>query len=227
MTYPPALVVLEGIDGSGTTTQARRLCDWIQRVRGESTHLTFEPSDGPVGKLIRRVLRGQDTLNDSALALAFAADRCDHIAREILPMLQSETWVVSDRYLYSSLAYQSITKPLSWVRNVNRFVHPANLTIYLRVSSEVAARRRAKRGNNPELFEATDVQRRIVEQYDHLLGSDPTCGHWVQSENRWIVQQSPQQQGPPMAGELAIIDGEQGADEVHKQITELICAFAK
>src|SRR6185369_8913434 len=103
-------VVLEGIDGSGTTTQLGRLQAYLER-RGRAVHPTREPSTGPVGRLLREILLGQHRLpggepaDGLAMALLFAADRRDHVRREIEPALGAGRDVVSDRYLLSSLAY--------------------------------------------------------------------------------------------------------------------------
>ena len=105
---PGKLIVLEGIDGSGTTTQARLLCEWLAG-RGVAVHLTREPSDGPVGRLIREILHGAHApVAGDTMALLFAADRVDHLSREVLPALDRGTHVVTDRYYHSSLAYQAI-----------------------------------------------------------------------------------------------------------------------
>src|SRR4051794_5711725 len=99
------LIVLEGIDGAGTTTQAQRLGKHF----GARVHVTREPSDGAAGILIRQILRGEyHPYDHTALALLFAADRLDHLKREIEPQLQKGVHVISDRYVISSLVYQSL-----------------------------------------------------------------------------------------------------------------------
>src|SRR5574341_1198614 len=93
----PLLIALEGIDGAGTTTQAALLCDWL-RGMGTRVHRTQEPSAGPIGQLLRLLLRGPLRVDPAAVALLFAADRLDHLAREIEPQLASGAHVVTDRY---------------------------------------------------------------------------------------------------------------------------------
>lgn len=172
------LVVLEGIDGSGTTTQAARLASALE-ARGVPTLLTCEPTPGPVGSLLREALGrrlrdprgpGAVELGWDALALLFAADRLDHLRREILPALEAGRVVVCDRYVLSSLVYQSETSPegaasLPFLAAANARARPADVTLVLDVDPEVAATRRAARGGPEELFEARELQARLARRY--------------------------------------------------------------
>ena len=165
------LIVLEGIDGSGTTTQAHLLCGRL-RERGVDAVETREPSAGVVGRFIRELLTGErePAVSWDAMALLFAADRLDHVSREIAPALQRGATVVSDRYDLSTLAYQSLTAPegsdpLEWLRAINGRAPRPDLTLVLDVSAEVAERRRGERGGEPELFEKTELQRRLALLY--------------------------------------------------------------
>ena len=144
---PGRFVVLEGIDGAGTTTQARRLAEALAQ-RGIAAHVTREPSDGPIGRLVRSSLgSGGPALPPGARALLFAADRLAHVAAEIRPALEAGRWVVCDRYLLSSLAYQGLDCDEGWVRAINRHAPPPDRTILLDVPAEVAvARIRAREG---------------------------------------------------------------------------------
>ncbi|MBI5509698.1 MAG: dTMP kinase [Deltaproteobacteria bacterium] len=161
------LIALEGIDGSGTTTQGATLAEALA-ARGLTVHLTAEPSVGPVGEVIRRVLRGELSMSSRVLAMLFAADRIDHLEREIAPQLDRGAVVISDRYLLSSLAYQSLDNPLDWVIEQNRLARRADLNVLLRVTAETAARRRAARGAPDERFDALDLQRKIATAYDRV-----------------------------------------------------------
>lgn len=170
-------LVLEGIDGAGTTTQAERLARALE-ARGEAVHVTREPSRGPIGLFLRQALekrlRGEDggavSLDWAALALLFAADRVDHARREIEPALERGALVISDRYDLSSLIYQSTTSPegaaaLPWLTELNGRVPRPDLTCVLTLDAEVARQRRSARGGAEELFEVDELQRRLAVLY--------------------------------------------------------------
>jgi dTMP kinase len=156
------LIVLEGIDGAGTSTQVARL----GRYYGARIHATHEPSDGPVGMEIRKILRGEHAPFDpGALALLFAADRRDHLAREIEPALARGVHVVTDRYLISSLVYQGRFIDPEHVRIINNGVRAADLTLLLEVPVDVASGRRTTRGGPDELFDPIELQRQVAAHY--------------------------------------------------------------
>ena len=168
-------VVLEGIDGSGTTTQAERLAAHL-RAEKRLVQVTREPSPGPIGAQIRLVLTGRINLpvtnQAEVMALLFAADRLDHVTSEIDPYLRDGYVVLSDRYDLSSLAYQSITtgerspaEVVAWIRELNRFARRPDVTLVLDVSPEVAAARRRARGGAAELFDDAELQGRLAAAY--------------------------------------------------------------
>lgn len=168
---PGRLIVLEGLDGAGTTTQMERLAT-VLRAEGQAVLTTREPSDGPVGVLIRQALTGrvvlpgnQGPLAPETLALLYAADRTDHLHSRVRPALKAGQVVLSDRSVLSSLAYQGASLPMAWVEAINAHALPADLTLYVEVSLDVAAQRRAARGGPEELFDAAEKQRRISRQY--------------------------------------------------------------
>jgi dTMP kinase len=168
-------LVLEGLDGAGTTTQAAILAKRLAAM-GRRVHLTSEPSRGPVGRLVRRVLKGAVAggggrpLDQRALALLFAADRLDHVAGEVAPRLAAGVDVVSDRYALSSLAYQSAaTGDLGWVEALNREAPAPDLTIFLEVRPAVALRRRFAASAEREIYEVPAFQRRVAAAYRRAL----------------------------------------------------------
>jgi dTMP kinase len=178
-------VVLEGIDGAGTTTHVARLAD---RLRAARVHVraTREPSDGPVGTMIRQMLTGRIVVPGgrapgwASMALLFAADRMDHVESEIEPVLAEGGVVLSDRYDASSLAYQSLSSgneasaAVEWIRSLNRYARRPDLTIVLDVAPDIAADRRAARGEAAQLYEQNEVQRALAVFYRNLAAHMPS-----------------------------------------------------
>ena len=172
-------VVLEGIDGAGTTTQVGRL---VARLRAEGVDArgSREPSDGPIGTLARHILTGRVVCpNGKApswmmMALLFAADRMDHVESEVEPLVMSGGVVVSDRYDASSIGYQSAMSgaetpsAVEWIRSLNRYARRPDLTVVLDVSAEVAAERRSARGEAAQLYEQNEFQRTLAQFYREL-----------------------------------------------------------
>jgi dTMP kinase len=181
-------LVVEGLDGAGTTTQARRLAAAL-REAGRGVHVTAEPSAGPVGALARQVLSRRlgggpgraEGFDPGALALLFAADRLDHLRAEIEPRLAAGDDVVCDRFTLSSLAYQSLTcGGIDWVEAVNARARAPDVTLFLRVSPRVAlARRRAENGGG-ELFEVPEFQRRVARAYERCVARLREAGERVE-----------------------------------------------
>jgi dTMP kinase len=174
----PLFIVLEGIDGSGTTTQLGRLEQHLQR-RGRKVHTTREPTQGPIGRLLRELLLGGHRRPDGSavdgltMALLFAADRRDHLGREIEPALGAGADVVSDRYLLSSLAYQAQEAARDWVAGLARELRTPDLTLLLDVPVATAAARRRAAGRIEERYDADEVQARVAARYRELCAADP------------------------------------------------------
>jgi dTMP kinase len=161
---PGRFIALEGIDGAGTTTQLERLAARL----ADRLHPTREPSTGPIGREIRRHLAGPvdgHRLDPAALALLFAADRLDHLRREIEPALHRGVHVMSDRYVLSSLAYQTLEVERDRVARWNELARPPDLTLFIEVPIDVAETRRARRGGAAEIFEERALQARIRDAY--------------------------------------------------------------
>jgi dTMP kinase len=193
------LIVLEGLDGAGTTTQARRLVETL----GDA-HLTREPSDGPIGKLLREMLVGKHAIEGAALAqdtfgLLFAADRMDHLQREVEPRLAAGITVVSDRWYHSSLAYQGTGADRDWIAQLNARARRPDLTLFLKVRPEVAAARRVAAGRVQELFEDIRMQEEVAEGYRATIAELQALGERIE-----------------------VIDGELPMDAVFAEIVRLV-----
>jgi len=195
---PGALIVIEGIDGSGSTTQSHKLTEWLGRV-GVPAEFTSEPSSGPIGATLRHHLgRHLDLGGPEAEALAFAADRMDHVASAILPALGSGTTIVSDRYYLSSLAYQALRCDLAWLRQINAFAVRPDLTIFLSVPAEVGMARFSGRATRERFEEDRDELARVAARYEAAIAALREDGETVR-----------------------VVDGTRTADEIHAAIVAL------
>jgi dTMP kinase len=197
-------VVLEGLDGAGTTTQAAKLAAALRRA-GHRVLLTREPSDGPVGETLRRALDGSlrrtPKLSDAALALLFAADRLDHLASTVEPGLAAGAVVVSDRYVLSSFAYQGRTLKPAWVEALNANAQPPDLTLFLEVRPRIAATRRRQRGGRKERFDDARTQASVARAYRAVMARHASAHH------------------------VHLVNGELGVEEVAKQVQAAVAGL--
>jgi dTMP kinase len=185
-------IVVEGIDGAGSTTLVNGLVNHCRSIR-RPVRMTHEPSSGPIGSMIRQVLTrrlgvpsnfGPLPLGWATMALLFAADRLDHLDTEVLPLLADGITVICDRYDLSSLTYQVATaatevaddaRPaLDWVHELNRRARRPDLTIVVDVNPDVAAQRRKQRGLGREIYEEADLQVRLAAAYANAEQIIPT-----------------------------------------------------
>ncbi len=191
-------IILEGLDGAGTTTQAAMLHEHLEKLKTKSL-LTREPTDSPIGRLIRDVLAGRKMrhqLTERELALLFAADRLEH-SRSIESRRATGIHVISDRYLYSSLAYQTLDPSISadWVIQINRGFAVPDLTIYLSVPVDECLRRISLRNENPTVYENRDFLQTISDNYIRLAS-------YYKAH----------------AGPLVMIDGSKPVEDVHRAV---------
>lgn len=193
-------IVLEGIDGSGISTQTQKLKALLETRYGIKAILTKEPSDGPVGAIIRQVLSGRTMeVNDRTLALLFAADRLDHNQNKIIPVLEQGDYVICDRYLWSSYAYQGMSLDPSWIKEMNKYAHKPDLTIFIKVKPETSLNRITGSRFKTELFETTEILQQVLANYIKIF-------------NEW----------KDLGEQVIVIDGEQEQDKVGNQIEEII-----
>jgi dTMP kinase len=176
-------ITLEGPEGSGKTTAARHLAEWL-RTDGHAVVLTKEPGGTPLGEEIRRIvlhMRGMsDDLDPRADALLYAAGRAQHVARVIRPALERGEWVVCARYLDSSLAYQGAGygNEMTELRRLQAFATFGllpDLTVLLDVPVEVGLERTRRRGewNRFEDTEGAAFFERVRDAYRELAAAEP------------------------------------------------------
>ncbi|MCD6123250.1 MAG: dTMP kinase [Spirochaetales bacterium] len=163
-------IVIEGLDGAGTTTQLK-LLDRELSLRNIPHHCTFEPTDFEIGRLIRDILHKKTKSNRDTIALLFAADRNEHIYRKdggIIAHLTKKELVICDRYLFSSLAYQSVDCGFNFVFSLNsRFPLPEYL-IYIDTPVMISQERINKRPGN-ELFDIKVFQEKVRKNYTDIF----------------------------------------------------------
>jgi dTMP kinase len=157
-----AFIVIEGLDGSGKTTQAKLLATRLNR--NHHALYTAEPSEGIVGNFIREsCLYGEKRLPATVEALLFAADRVEHVENEIKPALAEGRLVICDRYMYSSLAYQGSTGlSIDWIGAINNFALKPDFAVFIDVSPETVLNRLSRRKS---IMENLETQRKVREIY--------------------------------------------------------------
>ena len=160
-------ICIEGLDKCGKTTHSTLLVEYL-RKGGYDAVYTSEPSNGEIGRFIREfVLNRKRRIYAAVEALLFAADRAEHTETFIKPNLQKGRIVVSDRYVFSSLAYQGAAgMDLEWIREINRAAIDPDLAIYIDVPIDVIMRRLRGKGS---VMERREIQEKVRGIYMHLV----------------------------------------------------------
>ncbi|MEM1628280.1 MAG: dTMP kinase [Desulfurococcaceae archaeon] len=160
-------IVFEGLDGAGKTTIAKMLTERLNEM-GFKTIYTYEPTDSDIVKLLKTSF---SELRDPFIdALVFALDRLIHIKTEIVPAIEQGYIVICDRYLYSSVAYQSAHgAPFDWILEINRYAIKPNIAIYLDVDPSTALRRKTGYESRFPEFEKYELLAKVREAYFRLV----------------------------------------------------------
>ncbi|MDE7312391.1 MAG: dTMP kinase [Eubacterium sp.] len=171
------LIALEGIDGSGKSTQARLLSDRMREM-GIPFYMTMEPTDSPIGSMIRQVMTGRMQADPKVIAALFVADRLDHLLNEgngIAGKIEEGISVIMDRYYFSSYAYQSVDVPLDWLIQANALsssILRPTVNVFIDTDPDTAMERIVKNRFATELFEERDrlvqVRRNYLEAFERL-----------------------------------------------------------
>jgi dTMP kinase len=191
-----AFICIEGLDGCGKTTQAKLL---VKKMRkSHNAVYTAEPSRGKIGAFIRKsCLYGEKRLSSVVEALLFAADRLEHVENEVLPALRQGRLVVSDRYVYSSLAYQGAAGlSLEWIEKINEHALRPDLAIFIDVDPKIVMQRLKP---NKSVMENLATQRKVREVYLKYVAK----------------------------GELTRIDGDKPKKEVAEALSAIVLKFLK
>jgi len=210
--YKGKFIVFEGLDGSGTTTQARLLKEWFEK-ENQPVYLTHEPTEGPIGMLIRLALSGRllSTINhtshhvdESTLALFFAGDRMDHLQNTIIPNLEKGINVICDRYYLSSFAYQSLELELEWIKQINSKARQPDLTFMLDVPVIVCRKRMAKERWHIDLYEDEEKLEKVRINYLRIIEE-----YLQHKEN------------------IVILNGNLSQKNVHNEVKKIVRKFLK
>lgn len=167
-------IAFEGIDGSGKSTQVRLLKEKLEAA-GHKVYTTCEPTDAPPGKMIRDIFNHRIDGDHRTIAALFVADRLHHILNKtdgLLKMLKDGYTVITDRYYFSSYAYQSPHLDQNWVIQANSLaaglLRP-DLNIYIDISPEISIERLNKGRTSIELYETLDNLRLVRDKYLELI----------------------------------------------------------
>ena len=160
-------IVFEGIDGAGTSTQIKKL------VERDTTRFvaTAEPTSNETGKFLRRMLGGEFSVDEKTNAYLFAADRCEHIFGKggVQELCQAGKTVVSDRYFFSSMAYQSVSCGEELPKLLNSPFPLPEYLFYFVINPEVSLGRVNARGEHKEIYETIEKQKKIAAQYEKVI----------------------------------------------------------
>ena len=160
-------IVFEGIDGAGTSTQIKRIVE----SDPEKYVATAEPTGLPTGKFLRRMLAGEFHVDEKTNAYLFAADRCEHIFGKggVKELCESGKTVVSDRYFFSSLAYQSVSCGLELPMLLNSTFPLPEYLFFFEINPEISLKRVNARNENKEIYENLDAQKKIAALYEKVI----------------------------------------------------------
>ena len=160
-------IVFEGIDGAGTSTQIKKL------VERDATRFvpTAEPTTNETGKFLRRMLGGEFSVDEKTNAYLFAADRCEHIFGKggVRELCEEGKIVVSDRYFFSSMAYQSVSCGEELPKLLNSPFPLPEYLFYFVINPEISLGRVTARGEKKEIYETIEKQKKIAAQYEKVI----------------------------------------------------------
>ena len=165
-------IVFEGIDGAGTSTQIKKLVERGNKEYGNGHFAaTAEPTSGETGKFLRKMLGGDFSVDEKTNAYLFAADRCEHIFGKggVQELCDEGKIVVSDRYFFSSLAYQSVSCGEELPRLLNSPFPLPEYLFYFVINPEISLGRVTSRGEKKEIYETLEKQKKIAAQYEKVI----------------------------------------------------------
>ena len=194
--YPGKFIAIEGLDGSGATGQVMKLSEHFYQAKIPAL-FTQEPTNNVIGGIARGSLSGDFKIASAAgLQLLFAADRANHLEKEIIPALQAGTSVITKRYFLSSIAYRSVLiSDRDWLWKINdQFILP-DLTVLLKVSSKTRMQRIGQNNLELNLFTDEASLQKVWENYELIAKKYPN---------------------------IIIVDAEKSQDEVFEEVKKAV-----
>lgn len=202
----PLFICIEGLDGSGKTTQAKLLAESLNAI------YTKEPSDLPIGRLIREYLKNEKlTIDHHTFQLMYAADRGEHVVKEIMKGINNNQSVITDRYFLSSIAFgAAMGLDFDWLNQINGYFPAPDLCFYLDTSVETCLERLKQKNKNNyhELFETEPILTKVKIGYEKILnGYDQ------------LIQTHPALTGKSI---IFTVNGEQPIDQINQDMISII-----
>ncbi len=199
--YPGKFIVIDGLDGSGLTTQSGMLLDFFNKPRyklelgNAGAYLTKEPTDSLIGGLIRSNLRHDWKTSPDCLQLLFAADRARHLEKDIIPLLKKGIIVICDRYMFSSIAYGNLELEKDWLIAINKNFLLPDFTFFIKTPAKICIQRIQKNRYEQTLFEKEEILEKVLRNYECLA---------EEFENFYTI------------------NGEQSPEKIHEEIIRII-----
>jgi len=194
--YPGKFIVFDSLDGSGQSTQAEKLKEYLEKEKKKKVFLTKEPTTGLIGGMIKAQLTHEWKSCPECLQLLFCADRSHHLEKEIIPLLKKGVFIISDRYFFSTIAFGNLEiKDWEWLKKLNeKFLLP-DLAFFLKVPPRICLERILKNRFEVTLFEKEEILEKVWRNYEKLA---------KEFENIYVV------------------DGQRSIEEVFEEIKRII-----
>jgi len=197
--YPGEFIVFEGLDGSGQSTQAELLENFLKEKGYDVVKTKEATKTSTVSQEIRDILDKKKKVSPQELQALFAKDREEHLNNFITPNLKGRKIVISDRYFFTSFAFGSIDVELSWLIKINnKFLMP-DLTFFIDVRPDICLERIEKRGKATTLFEEKEKFEKVYKNFKKIIEIFP---------------------------QIKIINGEKSIGEVFEEIKGVFCNYA-
>ena len=160
-------IVFEGIDGAGTSTQIKKICE----RNPQKFFQTAEPTSLETGKFLRKMLGGEFSVDEKTNSFLFAADRAEHLYGKngIIEQINNGKTVISDRYLFSSLAYQSISCGEELPKLLNSTFPLPEILFFFEIDPEISLKRVDSRNEKKEIYEKIETQKKIAMEYEKII----------------------------------------------------------